>query len=135
VQKTQKTNNWHVYLLWNTRTRRTYIGATTNPDRRLRQHRGELVGGAKSTKREQKYWVRICYLSGFQDRREAYRWEKLLKMRAIGLQDRRDAFCEVGRGQCPKHPKKPHLKQYTVPPGLSLNFELKFFDDNADKQV
>ena len=129
MQKTQKTNNWHVYLLWNTRTRRTYIGATTNPDRRLRQHRGELVGGAKSTKREQKYWVRICYLSGFQDRREAYRWEKLLKMRAAGVENRKAAFLLVFQGICPKHPVKPHLPDYPVPKNISL----KFSDESADK--
>ena len=40
--------NYFVYLLKSTNGS-TYIGATVNLDRRLRQHNGELVGGAIST--------------------------------------------------------------------------------------
>lgn len=39
------------YALVNTKDRRTYVGYTTDPDRRLRQHNGELTGGAWSTAR------------------------------------------------------------------------------------
>jgi|UniRef100_A0A6C0EDW9 structure-specific endonuclease subunit SLX1 len=38
-----------VYLLINTNNNRTYIGITNNINRRIRQHNGELVGGAKYT--------------------------------------------------------------------------------------
>lgn len=40
---------WYVYLLVSTVTGRTYVGATTDPARRLRQHNGEIAGGARST--------------------------------------------------------------------------------------
>ena len=41
---------WVVYLLRSeTRPRRTYCGATNNLRRRLRQHNGELCGGARAT--------------------------------------------------------------------------------------
>jgi len=43
-------NNYIIYLLYNTENTCTYVGITNNPKRRLRQHNGELVGGAKYTK-------------------------------------------------------------------------------------
>lgn len=124
---------WYVYLLYNEETRRTYVGATTDPWRRLRQHRGELRGGAKATKKAQKSWDIICYLSGFQDRRQAYRWEKLIKARARGQVPRYLAFLAVSKGRCPEDPRKPHLKAYEVPPGLDIHFVLKFSPESSDK--
>jgi len=43
----------------------TYIGATVDGDRRLRQHNGELVGGAKATHKRPNGWYRVCYVCGF----------------------------------------------------------------------
>jgi putative endonuclease len=42
-------DNYIVYLLINTSNNYTYIGVTNNQQRRIRQHNGELVGGAKYT--------------------------------------------------------------------------------------
>jgi len=39
---------WWVYVIVS--FNRTYVGSTTNPLRRLRQHNGEIKGGAKSTR-------------------------------------------------------------------------------------
>lgn len=109
-------NKWSVYLLSN--GSRTYIGSTTDPDRRLRQHNGEIVGGARATSRTPGKWKLICWISGFENRSVACRWEKLLKMRARGLSPRKEAFLFVGiDSECPM-PRK-HNKHYPVPSGLS----------------
>ena len=42
-------SNYIIYLLYNTKNNNTYIGITNNKERRIRQHNGELVGGAKYT--------------------------------------------------------------------------------------
>ena len=51
--------DWCVYLLIAKDNRRTYIGASNDPERRLRCHNGELSGGAKST-RDNRPWRHVC---------------------------------------------------------------------------
>ena len=64
---------WHCYMLQSTDGSRTYVGATVNPDRRLRQHNGEISGGARATKG--RAWTRHFLVGGFSDEREALRFE------------------------------------------------------------
>lgn len=42
-------DNWSLYLLENSDNKKTYLGVTVNITRRIRQHNGELVGGARYT--------------------------------------------------------------------------------------
>ena len=42
-------NQFLVYLLTNSHNNRTYLGITNNPNRRIRQHNGEIKGGARYT--------------------------------------------------------------------------------------
>jgi ribA/ribD-fused uncharacterized protein len=51
----------------------TYIGATNDPDHRLRQHNRELVGGAKAT--AGRHWTRAFYIAGFPDWRTTLQFE------------------------------------------------------------
>lgn len=74
---------WHCYMLFSTNGQ-TYIGATVDPDRRLRQHNKEIVGGARATGMrvaEGQTWKRACVVSGFPDQRAAlqfeWRWKQL----------------------------------------------------------
>jgi predicted GIY-YIG superfamily endonuclease len=70
--------------------RKTYVGATVDPARRLRQHNGEISGGARATKG--RAWRRVFLVSGFEDERAALRFEwrwKFLTRQAPG-----DSFME-----------------------------------------
>ena len=57
-----------VYLLESCDKRSTYVGATVNLQRRLKQHNGLLVGGAKRTTDKANKgieWDMICHVKGF----------------------------------------------------------------------
>lgn len=65
----------YCYLLQSTsKIRRTYFGVTLDLATRIKQHNGEIVGGAKTT-RGGRPWKMIAYLSGFISRIEALRFE------------------------------------------------------------
>jgi predicted GIY-YIG superfamily endonuclease len=70
------------YLLFSLTTNRTYIGATNNPDRRLRQHNGEISGGAYATKGKE--WIRAVYVGGFPDWQAALQFEWSWKRHSRG---------------------------------------------------
>lgn len=57
---------------------RTYVGSTNSIRRRIRQHNGELVGGAKATQMMRPNEI-ICIVTGFKDRVSALKCEWLLK--------------------------------------------------------
>jgi predicted GIY-YIG superfamily endonuclease len=98
----------YCYMLY-TDEGQTYIGATVDPDRRLRQHNKEISGGARATgmRVEQGLtWKRACYVSGIPEWRSAlqieWRWKQL------------------GRTQC-KHIKNPIQRRlYSLKKLLSL---------------
>lgn len=65
----------------------TYIGATVNLDKRIRQHNKEIKGGAKATsiKVEQgEVWKYICYVDNFPNYNEAlkfeWRWKQISRL-------------------------------------------------------
>ena len=64
---------WFCYMLASVDGRKTYVGATVNPDRRLRQHNGEIGGGAKATKG--RVWRRRFLVGGFQGEVPALQFE------------------------------------------------------------
>jgi len=78
--------SFFVYLLATTNHTNTYVGATIDLDRRLRQHNKELKGGAHATSMKVKQgesWERICYISGFPDWSAAlqfeWRWKQITR--------------------------------------------------------
>lgn len=68
---------YHCYLLRSRNpgfTNRTYFGYTKNPEKRLRQHNGEISGGAKYTTKFRP-WEFVCWVSGFPNKRTALQFE------------------------------------------------------------
>jgi predicted GIY-YIG superfamily endonuclease len=73
----------YCYFLY-TEKDQTYIGATVDPDRRLRQHNKEISGGARATAvrvGQGLTWQRGCYITGIPEWRSAlqieWRWKQL----------------------------------------------------------
>jgi len=72
--------SWKCYLLVTTAGKqKTYVGVTPDLDRRLRQHNGEMSGGAAAT--AGRTWERVCHVRGFPDARAAlqfeWRWKQI----------------------------------------------------------
>jgi predicted GIY-YIG superfamily endonuclease len=97
---------FYCYLLVS--DKRTYIGATVDPDRRLEQHNGVKSGGARATRG--KAWDRICYVSGFPDWNAALQFEwswKHVSRRQHGVGNKLDgliALIERGRSSSTSMP-------------------------------
>ena len=73
----------YCYMLY-TDEGQTYVGATVDPDRRLRQHNKEISGGARATGikvAQGLIWKRACYITNIPEWRSAlqieWRWKQL----------------------------------------------------------
>lgn len=73
---------WACYLLTTSvEPSQTYVGATTDVNRRLRQHNGEISGGAKRTtslakhRDSMKAWKRVCHVTGFLEKTDCLSFE------------------------------------------------------------
>jgi predicted GIY-YIG superfamily endonuclease len=81
----------YVYLLVSTNGN-TYVGATKDLERRLRQHNKEIKGGANYTSikvNQGEKWIRVAHVSGFPDWQSAlqfeWRWKQLTRKKSIKL--------------------------------------------------
>jgi structure-specific endonuclease subunit SLX1 len=84
MSSTPPSSSFFVYLLEASDKSSTYVGATIDVDRRLRQHNKEISGGAHATAikvNQGKSWNRVCYVKGFPDWKSAlqfeWRWKQL----------------------------------------------------------
>lgn len=74
---------WWVYVLVSMSSERTYVGVTNALRRRLDQHNGKLLGGAKST-RAGRPWRVGCTHGPFETKGEALQVEfRLKKIRGL----------------------------------------------------
>ena len=69
-------SEWSCYLLQSEQDeRKFYIGSSPDPAHRLRQHNGEIGGGANETT-EHRPWKQLAILRGFTGRSQACKYEK-----------------------------------------------------------
>lgn len=84
-----KPRSWSVYLILSTNTPiKTYVGVTTDFSRRLKQHNGELKGGAKASCAGRP-WICACLIHGFKDQSEACAFESKWKILSRSLPRKR----------------------------------------------
>jgi predicted GIY-YIG superfamily endonuclease len=73
--------SFFVYILLSS-DNSTYVGSTTDLERRLRQHNKEIKGGAIATGAKVsngQIWVRVAHITGFPDWQAALQFEWRLK--------------------------------------------------------
>jgi len=82
---------FYVYLLEST-NKSTYIGATVDLEKRLRQHNKEIKGGAVATSvkvNKGELWTRVCHVEGFPTWNAAlqfeWRWKQLSRKLSSAL--------------------------------------------------
>ncbi|KAH8974919.1 hypothetical protein BDL97_01G128000 [Sphagnum fallax] len=88
TQVVDRDDSWWAYLLLSANSRKTYVGVSSNVVRRLRQHNGELAGGAKAA-RAGRPWHLACTVGSFSSRSQAcqfeWRWKKYSKSSPRGM--------------------------------------------------
>ncbi len=68
------------YALTDVKTQsKSYTGKTNNFERRLRQHNGELKGGARYTHRTASRWMPLFHVLGFETLRAVLQFEMAMK--------------------------------------------------------
>lgn len=89
-EQEQEAKRWSVYLLITNDEGVTYVGATVDPARRLRQHNGLIKGGARSTTAVAaagRTWKHVCVIGLFPDNHAAlqfeWRWKSLSRRKDI----------------------------------------------------
>ena len=120
----------YVYLLVSS-DNGTYVGATVDLDRRLRQHNKEIKGGAHATSAKVlkgETWVRACHVSGFPDWPAAlqfeWRWKQLsrkLSQKMFPLERRIQALIQLLKLEKPTTKSLPYSEWTTQP---KVDFEI-----------
>ena len=121
----------YVYLLISTNGN-TYVGATVDLERRLRQHNKEIKGGAHATcskVSQGETWIRAAHVSGFPDWQAAlqfeWRWKQLsrkLPMKMIPLQRRMNALQTLLSLPQSTSKAKPYV-EWETPPQVHLEID------------
>jgi structure-specific endonuclease subunit SLX1 len=133
---------FYVYLLVCSNNS-TYVGATVELDRRLRQHNKEIKGGAHATsiKVEQgEVWTRACYVSGFPDWKSAlqfeWRWKQLsrkISIKMFPLERRMKALQELLKLERPTTKAKAYSEWDSLPAvHIEMEEAKKYYNNNSN---
>ena len=130
---------FYVYLLHST-DNSTYVGATVDLDRRLRQHNKIIKGGAHATSMKVnagQTWERACYVEGFPDWQAAlqfeWRWKQIsrkLSNKLFPLKRRMIALKELLSLDSSTSKAIPY-SQWNTPPNIIFESEIakNFYND------
>lgn len=127
LPKTTPPRPSYVYLLEASPSGATYVGATMDVDHRLRQHNGQLVGGAHATTMRVQHgetWRRVVYVSGFPDWIAAlqfeWRWKQLSRKSKLKrpLERRHEALHTLLSLERPTTKAIPYAEWPSGPPQL-----------------
>lgn len=125
----------YCYLLQSqNQSRIYYIGYTDNPYHRLRQHNGEITGGAKKTQKHRP-WNLLCYISGFPNQRVALQWEWAWQKRSL-KNSSNNSLEKTGKKRSLRNPYKRLEKLLTLEqvvaetiPSNQLSLQIVFLID------
>lgn len=122
---------FYVYLLVSSNNA-TYVGATVDLNRRLRQHNKEIKGGAHATSikvLKGETWTRACHVAGFPDWQSAlqfeWRWKQLsrkLSLQLFPLERRMMALKEL-LGLEKSTQKAIPFSEWPSPPEVNIEME------------
>lgn len=84
ICKNHCTENYVCYVLTSFDSSKSYVGSTNDIHRRIRQHNGEIKGGAKYTQMGRP-WRIACIIEGFQTHQQALQFEWALKFQTRKL--------------------------------------------------
>ncbi|KEH17663.1 putative GIY-YIG nuclease superfamily [Medicago truncatula] len=105
-----ESSSWCVYLILSTNHPiKTYVGVTTNFPRRLKEHNGDLKGGAKAS-RAGRPWICACIVCGFTNRSEACVFESKWKAlsRRVPRKKQNDDSSKQSESEDPSRPLLQH---------------------------
>ncbi|KMZ57268.1 Structure-specific endonuclease subunit slx1 [Zostera marina] len=129
-------NFFACYLLCSTSPRfkgQTYIGFTTNPRRRIRQHNGELTSGAIRTKRKRPWEMVLC-IHGFPTNVSALQFEWAWQHPKESLAVRKSAATMKSLSGVANKVKIAYT-MLTLPSWDHLNLTVNYFSSNNVKYV
>jgi structure-specific endonuclease subunit SLX1 len=128
----------YVYLLLSS-DNATYVGATVDLERRLRQHNKEIKGGAHATGAKVdkgETWIRACHVAGFPDWPSAlqfeWRWKHIsrkLPQKMYPLERRMTALKQLLELERPTSKAMAYI-EWPNPPQVNIEIEeaYKFYN-------